>query len=116
MPCHAVLYCGVCVWGGGYLVCSFWPFWPDTMATMVLHTCNASRVGCMSHHALYVVCWNYFCALPRCLWAVGCGTPSVHCHTALGQWVVEFLLYIASLPVGSGLLPNGNGRDGLACT
>ena len=46
--------------------------------------------------------WNSFCALPHCLFAVGSGTPSVHCCTALGQWPVEFLLCTAALPGGSG--------------
>ena len=46
--------------------------------------------------------WLFFCALPRCIGAVGNGTPSVLCLTALGQWAVVPLPYSASLPRGSG--------------
>ena len=41
-------------------------------------------------------------ALPRCLGAVGSGTPAMHCLTASGQWAVELLQCTASLPGGSG--------------
>ena len=34
--------------------------------------------------------------------AVGSGTPSMHCHTARGQWAVELLQCTASVPGGSG--------------
>ena len=46
--------------------------------------------------------WNSFCSLLHYLGAMGSGIPPVHCLTALGQWVVELLLYSTSLPWGSG--------------
>ena len=45
--------------------------------------------------------WNS-CALPQCLGTLGRGNLFVHCLTTLGHWVVELLLYIASLLRGSG--------------
>ena len=41
-------------------------------------------------------------ALPRCLGAVGSGTPLMHCLTAWGQWAMQLLHYSASLPRGNG--------------
>ena len=34
--------------------------------------------------------------------AVGSGTAAINCHTASGQWAVELMQDIASLPGGSG--------------
>ena len=45
--------------------------------------------------------WHSFCALPNSPGAVGSGSPSDHCFTALGQWAAELPLYTASLPGGS---------------
>ena len=52
--------------------------------------------------------WNSCNAPPRCLAAVGRGTPAMHCLTAWGQWALELLQHIASLPgaVGGGT-PSG---------
>ena len=41
-------------------------------------------------------------ALPHCLWAVGSGTPAMHCLAAWGQWALELLQCTATLPGGSG--------------
>ena len=44
--------------------------------------------------------WNFRYARPHFLGAAGSAAPSMHCHTAWGQWVVEHLQRTASLPGG----------------
>ena len=46
--------------------------------------------------------WNSCNALPRCPGAVGIATPAMHRLAAQGQWAVELVQCIASLPGGSG--------------
>ena len=66
-------------------------------------------------------------ALPYCFGAVGTATPAMHCLTAWGKWVVEFLQRSASLPSDDGqwaverllcsaTLPRGNEQQLLQCT
>ena len=45
---------------------------------------------------------NSCSALPHCLRAVRSGKPAMHCHTAWGQWAVEFQQRTAPLPGGNG--------------
>ena len=42
--------------------------------------------------------WNSFNAVSRCLGAVGCGTPAMHCLTVWGQWASELLQHTTLLP------------------
>ena len=54
--------------------------------------------------------WNSCNAPPHYLGAVGSINPIMHCHTACGQWVVEFLQCIdnATPPRGGGQWNQGN--------
>ena len=42
-------------------------------------------------------------ALPHCLGALGSGTPTMHCHTAWGQWGAQLLHCTASVPAAVGI-------------
>ena len=61
---------------------------------------------------------NFCNALPYGCGAVGSGTPATHYLTAWGQWAMQLLQYIASLPGGSGqwnsrgALPQSLGAEG----
>ena len=52
--------------------------------------------------------WNSCNALPHCVGAVGCGTHAIHRRTPCGQWAVELLQCIATLPLGSKLWNSRN--------
>ena len=71
------------------------------------NSCNAlphclEAVGSGTPAMRRPISWRYREACPgggRCL---NSGTPATHCHTAWGQWAVQLLQCIASLPGGSG--------------
>ena len=80
-----------------------WRSAPHRTVCALLHCCcGQGAVGSVTHcQAAWGQC-NSCNALPRCLGAVGSGTPAMRCLTAWGQWAVELLQRTASLPWGSG--------------
>ena len=48
--------------------------------------------------------WDSCNALPRCLGAVGNGTPATHCLIAWGRWAMELVQCAGPLARGTGVL------------